>query len=1164
MSVATNCAIQLSLGDIKAEEESYFGELVAIREDKSQGDAFEIVEDVRIGREKSSDIRVNLKTVSRSHAVIIIDVNGRASLTNLSTTNPTILNGVALEGKECSTLLEHGDIFTIGERDFMYRNENLLHEQQLSNNKHIPTLETIGEENSQNVSLSRNNSMSIVGTPGSAIKSPGKPKSSSRKDQPKLSPKEVLRRLKTPIKQAILDRRISLGTDHEHEAPVSEEPDKENEAVDKAMDPEEMPKRVLKTPIRQAIQARRKSLGVAQSKDDEAPLKKLKTPLREAIHARRKSLEATAIDINQNTAVVEKKEHQDWTSPAHPRTLKTPLKEAIHARRKSISALRSAAKAVKQEQQQQQLKLSECTDLMVVNMPPSRRVSLACATSPNLSVEDVQMNISVNEDRRVSAAGTEYATWDMDVSQNMSMASTATSASKSVSERMDESTLSGDALENLVEASTMKIAIDAMAVEFERNGDANSAASAYALAEEVFMLHPELFSEKFCSEEHKEDKYPQCPMVEQYSQEETSLASSSAVKDKNDKKSFPSHALSLLESLQERGEKNVLGLDLDELDKDSSNLISHLTDNEMYLIDNYALMLEESGRIDTDEAYATVLDAYLRGLQAARKTSPFSPMHDKIVSPFSPIAKTMSLEENSERLPTKSVIEVETKCVEAGQSTPSENTSPRQFSSPLRNSDMELVDKYMYMVMSEAHVNEGVAYGISLDAYLADKVSFRAHVSHLLASAALSAHELPHSGTPLSALKIAALSSPASMKPSTVKANKKKRSLAVSFVGDAIASVLDDALADEEALNTPKSTRKKCISTGRKKLQMRIATPHGKVGAPGDFDAIMDNIASAVKRMVLTDDEDVADVVASAKKAIPIANSASKSASKSDMHRKAVAISLVGDVVQSALSCIATNSDDVDELSPKNVYIPASVSKSSQNREAFTELVKSLASAVDQAVDVVDDEDDEQAEVLSVSRDMRLSTSPTPCKSATKSHIKRRNLATTCVGDAFQHALDSLIQSSTANGVSSPVANNDKTSPERIATNPNPNTKSARKEAIVSLVENLAIAVETAESAQIVPDIEDENEDMDRCLMSPRKPATPQQVKTTVEKRVKLVARRSTAKKTVASHSPAKSAVKASSTPRKTNKTSGTPISHLAGRDGGTGGTRMSFVKERN
>ena len=112
------------------EEDVFYGELVVIGKDKSEGTAYDIYDDVTIGRDKGSDIRIALKTVSRVHAKITIDVDGRCVLTNYSKTNPVILNGTALEDKDSSTMLEHGDIFTVAERDFMYKNEELLFSNQ--------------------------------------------------------------------------------------------------------------------------------------------------------------------------------------------------------------------------------------------------------------------------------------------------------------------------------------------------------------------------------------------------------------------------------------------------------------------------------------------------------------------------------------------------------------------------------------------------------------------------------------------------------------------------------------------------------------------------------------------------------------------------------------------------------------------------------------------------------------------------------------------------------------------------------------------------------------------------------------------------------------------------------------------------------------------------
>ena len=77
-----------------------------------------------------------------------------------------------------------------------------------------------------------------------------------------------------------------------------------------------------------------------------------------------------------------------------------------------------------------------------------------------------------------------------------------------------------------------------------------------------------------------------------------------------------------------------------------------------------------------------------------------------------------------------------------------------------------------------------------------------------------------------------------------------------------------------------------------------------------------------------------------------------------------LAVSLVGDAVQGALACIATSSEAADAHSPVAVSVPppASVKRSSVKREAFAELVQTLASAVDQAADAVKADGDQEEE----------------------------------------------------------------------------------------------------------------------------------------------------------------------------------------------------------
>lgn len=1061
-----------------------YGELIIIGKDKTEGAAYDIFDDVTIGREKGSDIRVNLKTVSRVHAKITIDVNGRCEITNYSSTNPCILNGTQLEGKETSTLLEHGDIFTIGERDFKYKNEELLYANQQGNSKHVPILETIGEENSENISMSRN-SVSRVATPGSIDKVAVKLMSSEKKAQP--TPKDMIRKLKTPLRDAINAKRISFGG--VAEMPALEEVVESNkkETVEEVVLDNASVKRSLKTPVREAINARRKSYGPsaaspvvekkAANTEAETLKRVLKTPLRLAILARRETVDKPKPDEEAPTLVMA------------ARRLKTPLKEAIHKRRKSINGIRSAIREAKEEA----IALSTCRDVMVINVnaPASRRVSLA---QSELSVEDVDMEDI--HDRRASAA-TQYATWEQDVTMNMSMSMSmslddsrmtiGTSSNCGQDEVMSPGRAEQEQLA-LIEASIMKIAIDAMAVEFERAGE--SSVDAYILAEEAFMANPSAFTGEF-SEEDEALSCPVSPMVGQFSQEEImKLASASTTPAKV---AAPRGAQSLMKSVKKSGANSVLDLDpqLVEAVSGTDELVSALSDKEVAVIDNYAVMLKDSTTMTTEESYATALDSYLRGLKEARKVSPFSPMVNHRISPFSPIVdKQIRDDANACASPAAKG------SVLVAPNTPSSATS--------RVMDRDLVDKYMFLIMRESGVDEGTAYSASLDAYLADKSHFRSHVGHLLQNVHVSFDYLPDSNTPLSALRMQV---PVSVLKSAAKGEGKPRGRVVSFVGEAVVEAVDALVASPA--QSPAAGMAKKVSTGLKKLATRAGTPHAN---KTDLNDIINDIASAVKRIALADDdeddEEEQEEEDSSEPSTPvIASAAPKSSSKSGANRKKVAMCLVGDAVQSALACIAAAADaeESESVSPQTavqVPMPASVKKrSTPQREAFVDLVQNLTTAVSEAVEagaLVEEQPDQKQEKV-----------PPVMKSLSKTTKKRRSLAGHFVASAMQSAFDALTSSALAVDAASPAA-----APTSGQSAPSPAVlavKSVKKEALASLVESMALAVEAAAEA-----VEREEPLVTEPLVA--KVSTPVQPKSDV-KRTKQSARKSllaSAKKSIA------------------------------------------------
>ena len=60
-------------------EEIEYGRIVVMLKDGSEGSALGVTGDVTFGRDKASDIRIKLASVSREHACISVDQNGQVS-----------------------------------------------------------------------------------------------------------------------------------------------------------------------------------------------------------------------------------------------------------------------------------------------------------------------------------------------------------------------------------------------------------------------------------------------------------------------------------------------------------------------------------------------------------------------------------------------------------------------------------------------------------------------------------------------------------------------------------------------------------------------------------------------------------------------------------------------------------------------------------------------------------------------------------------------------------------------------------------------------------------------------------------------------------------------------------------------------------------------------
>ncbi|XP_033962643.1 proliferation marker protein Ki-67 isoform X1 [Pseudochaenichthys georgianus] len=93
------------------------GKIVVIKRSGGDGTEFPLTGTCLFGRVAECDIRIQLPHVSKEHCRIDLNENKEVVLTNLSSTNPTCVNGEALQQSE---RLKNGDVITIIDRSFRF------------------------------------------------------------------------------------------------------------------------------------------------------------------------------------------------------------------------------------------------------------------------------------------------------------------------------------------------------------------------------------------------------------------------------------------------------------------------------------------------------------------------------------------------------------------------------------------------------------------------------------------------------------------------------------------------------------------------------------------------------------------------------------------------------------------------------------------------------------------------------------------------------------------------------------------------------------------------------------------------------------------------------------------------------------------------------------
>ncbi|XP_041671550.1 proliferation marker protein Ki-67 isoform X2 [Cheilinus undulatus] len=93
------------------------GKIVVIKRSGGDGTEFPLTASCLFGRKPDCDIRIQLPQVSKEHCRIDLNENKEVILTNLSSVNPTRVNGEVLQ--QCERL-KHGDVITVIDRSFRF------------------------------------------------------------------------------------------------------------------------------------------------------------------------------------------------------------------------------------------------------------------------------------------------------------------------------------------------------------------------------------------------------------------------------------------------------------------------------------------------------------------------------------------------------------------------------------------------------------------------------------------------------------------------------------------------------------------------------------------------------------------------------------------------------------------------------------------------------------------------------------------------------------------------------------------------------------------------------------------------------------------------------------------------------------------------------------
>ena len=764
---------------VREEVASEYGSLLLYTKEGTAGALFQLRSETMIGRAKICDIRIKLPTVSKNHVRITMDENGKVYIENLSKTNPCVLNMKTMS--EDTTMLEDGDVFTLGDRSFKYSLPPQSAENTMNHTasyKHKQSLTPIGEaqneENSGNYSplVEKKNIIAKVNTPvatmvqvdlKSAAKSPQQSQSrtpvtapvaeaaqapSPRAAAQQNSSSKALLKLKTPVREAIHARR-------------KETPTKAKEGIASAS--ASATKKGIKTPIREAINTNRKSYGAPAAAAAVAQTPKAQSPP--------PSAEAMDVDVEVQEPVV----------LSTKKSINTPLRKAIESRgmKQTLMFMNSFTKEsimqdVDANEEAAATQRRRQSNIAHVAMNPvflaainSRRQSYGNTSSSPKSIRGIQSPKIVRKSMKAAGAGG---------ASPAAPRRLATPLRKVIENRRKSYSCAVSVLEPTSPTATAATTPPPAEVSAKKS----KAKSVTSRALVLLRMSPEvstsakkatLPSNKKNSKKSKKDAEEEAEDVEMQVDYNASIISATCAQISIDAMSaelqtqgFPeadafaeakdvfvvnpsrlsdSAAFSLFDEIispvrrhvaspmkspmkspvpapakQGRGRKSLLNsLEKKGMQEERMDAVADLVTS----LSDREMGLIHNYALQLESCAIDNEEAYAMALDAYIR----GVEQGNLLSPFSPVDRSKKSTEAAAIPPQPPVEEV---CEDAFDAL----RQMFKMTSKAYSADMYAVECYTTLIMDDADVDPAVAYGVALDTFLADPIEFRQRVQHLM------------------------------------------------------------------------------------------------------------------------------------------------------------------------------------------------------------------------------------------------------------------------------------------------------------------------------------------------------------------------------------------------------------------------------------------------